>query len=351
MGGDVAGAGTFCWGECIALEVCGVGVHAAAGDAVCLEMDAGAWGSGDGDFDQYQRALFRRVFCFCDILGADQTAPQESFCGRCSVVVGECFDFISDAGKGRAGLPFASGMGRGEFAAVGIALDFRERIAISTATVRKFSRYVDTLTSIRRIFMANVSDIHRQILDAWNRRDWDSFRGLLHPEYRYIGPDGKELVGPEAGLNLAKMYANAFPDGKLEAKNVFGTGETAVCEFVARGTHRGELKGIKPTGRRVEINVCNVIELRDGKCYREREYMDMLTMMVQIGVVQPPATSPFSPNEDHSRRFWNRHRFNCGVGILVDSRNEAEGMITRFLANSAGLMRGAAPAATGRLQR
>ena len=139
--------------------------------------------------------------------------------------------------------------------------------------------------------MANVSDIHRQILDAWNRRDWDTFRSLLHPDYSYVGPDGKEQNGPEAGLSVAKMYANAFPDGKAEVKNTFVTGSTAVCEFVARGTQKGELKGIKPTGRRVDINICNVIELRDGKIYREREYMDMLTMMVQLGVVQPPGAT------------------------------------------------------------
>ena len=139
--------------------------------------------------------------------------------------------------------------------------------------------------------MANVSDIHRQILDAWNRRDWDTFRSLLHPDYRYIGPEGKELVGTEAGLNLAKMYANAFPDGKIEIKNVFVAGTTAVCEFVARGTHKGDLKGVAPTGKRVEINVCNVMEVRDGKAYREREYMDMLTMMVQVGAVKPPGAT------------------------------------------------------------
>ena len=139
--------------------------------------------------------------------------------------------------------------------------------------------------------MANASDIHRQILDAWNRRDWESYRSFLHSDYRYIGPDGKELAGPEAGLNLAKMYANAFPDGKIEIKNVFVAGTTAVCEFVARGTHKGDLKGVAPTGKRVEINVCNVMEVRDGKSYREREYMDMLTMMVQVGAVKPPGAT------------------------------------------------------------
>jgi steroid delta-isomerase-like uncharacterized protein len=138
--------------------------------------------------------------------------------------------------------------------------------------------------------MANVSDVHRQVLDAWNRRDWDSFRSLLHSDYRYIGPDGKEYIGPDAGVNIGKMYATAFPDGKLEVKNVFASGNNALCEFVARGTHKGDLKGIAPTGKPIEINIANVMEVRDGKVYREREYFDVMSMMVQLGVVQPPST-------------------------------------------------------------
>src|SRR5262249_21816801 len=105
--------------------------------------------------------------------------------------------------------------------------------------------------------MANVSDIHRQILDAWNRRDWNALRTLLHSDYRYTGPDGKEIVGPEAGVDLYKMYATAFPDGKLESKNVITSGSTSVCEFIARGTHKGDLRGIAPTNKRVEFNICN----------------------------------------------------------------------------------------------
>jgi len=62
----------------------------------------------------------------------------------------------------------------------------------------------------------------------------------------------------------------------------------AVAELVFRGTHTGELMGIAPTGRRVELNVCNVMGIRDGKVYREREYYDAMAMMVQLGVATPP---------------------------------------------------------------
>jgi len=40
----------------------------------------------------------------------------------------------------------------------------------------------------------------------------------------------------------------------------------------------------------VSIPVCHVIELRDGKIYREREYMDMMNMMTQLGVAKAPAS-------------------------------------------------------------
>lgn len=87
------------------------------------------------------------------------------------------------------------------------------------------------------------------------------------------------------------MYAGAFPDGKLEIKSIFAQGNSAVAEFVARGTHGGELMGIAPTGKSIEINVCNVVELRDGKVYREREYMDLLTLLSQLGVTEIPGAS------------------------------------------------------------
>lgn len=74
----------------------------------------------------------------------------------------------------------------------------------------------------------------------------------------------------------------------LEIKPVFTQGNATIAEMVARGTHKGELMGIAPTDQQVEINICNVLETRDEKAYREREYMDMLEVMNQLGVVRLP---------------------------------------------------------------
>jgi steroid delta-isomerase-like uncharacterized protein len=136
--------------------------------------------------------------------------------------------------------------------------------------------------------MLFAADVHKEIVESWNSRDFKRYKELLHAEYSYTGGDGKEMKGPDAGVTIARMYAGAFPDGRLEIKRVFIQGNTAVAEMVGRGTHKGELMGVAPTHRRIEILICNVVELRDGKVYREREYMDMLTIMSQLGAVTLP---------------------------------------------------------------
>ncbi len=137
--------------------------------------------------------------------------------------------------------------------------------------------------------MSSPSTIHHDIADCWNRRDYDGLRNLCHPEYSFTGGDGKEMTGgPETALRVARMWAEAFPDGKIEVKNVYTHGNVAIAEMHGRGTQNGEFMGVAPSGRRAEVVICNVIELRDGKVYREREYLDTRHILEQIGAASQP---------------------------------------------------------------
>jgi steroid delta-isomerase-like uncharacterized protein len=137
--------------------------------------------------------------------------------------------------------------------------------------------------------MATPATIHNVMADLWNRRDFDSYKQLFHSEYTYTGPDGKEIAGgPDVALGVAQLYAKAFPDATLEVKRVYTQGDTAIAEMFAQGTHGGDLMGLPATGKPVQITICNVMELRDGQVLREREYMDMFSMLAQIGAVGAP---------------------------------------------------------------
>ena len=139
--------------------------------------------------------------------------------------------------------------------------------------------------------MPDPASIAREYLEAAPRRQFEKVRQLFHPQYSYTGGDGQRQEGAEAGIAVADMYTAAFPDVKLEIKQTHVTGDVVIVEFVASGTHQGELMGIAPTGRKMSMPVCIVLEIRDGKIYAEREYLDMAHMMQQLGVMPAAATA------------------------------------------------------------
>jgi len=140
--------------------------------------------------------------------------------------------------------------------------------------------------------MPDAAAIAREYMEAAPRRDFDKCRQLFHPQYSYTGGDGQRQEGAEAGIAIADMFTSAFPDVKLEIKHIHSVGDNvAIAEFVASGTHTSDLMGIAPTGRKMSMPVCLVLEIRDGKIYAEREYMDMLHLMQQLGVAPAPATA------------------------------------------------------------
>jgi steroid delta-isomerase-like uncharacterized protein len=140
--------------------------------------------------------------------------------------------------------------------------------------------------------MSDAATIQREMFAAIEDRDLDRLRELFHPDYAYTGTDGVEHAGAEAGLAVAERFTTAFPDLSFEVRASHAVGDdVAVVEIVARGTHTGPLDGIPPTGRRLEGVGCNVIEVRDGKIHRERDYYDTLALLRQLGVAEAATAS------------------------------------------------------------
>lgn len=139
--------------------------------------------------------------------------------------------------------------------------------------------------------MTEAADLARDFVESWNRRDFDHIRELAAEDYVFMGPDGAEQKGVEAGLGVSRMWADAFPDGRIEDIRVHASDGKVTVECVGRGTQTGELMGIAPTGKRVEIPFCEVLEVRDGKVLSEHQYMDLLTLFTQLGVISMPTAA------------------------------------------------------------
>lgn len=134
--------------------------------------------------------------------------------------------------------------------------------------------------------MTTSLSVQRAMFQAVVDRDLAAVRETYHPDYTYTGGDGVEQKGGDAGVAVCEAYFAAFPDLSLEFRHEYAVDEaTSIIEVTARGTHTGPLDDIPATGKSIEMIVCNVVEVRDGKIYREREYYDTLSLLTQLGVL------------------------------------------------------------------
>jgi predicted ester cyclase len=136
--------------------------------------------------------------------------------------------------------------------------------------------------------MPDAATIQRQMFEAVQRGDSHALRELAHPDYTYQGVDGG-TYGIDASIAVAEQFITAFPDLTIEFVRVWSPDpETAIAEVRMSGTHDGPLGDVPPTGRRVQGVGCNIVEVRDGTMWRERDYFDNLSALEQIGAI--PAT-------------------------------------------------------------
>jgi steroid delta-isomerase-like uncharacterized protein len=132
--------------------------------------------------------------------------------------------------------------------------------------------------------MADLKNIVERYMENIACCDFQKIEQLYHGQYFYIGSDGKNHKGPDARFDVAGLSLREFPDLSYEIVNMYQSGNTVITEFIIRGTHMGDLMGIPPTNRKIEVPACNIIEIREGRIYSEREYFDKVYLMQQLGI-------------------------------------------------------------------
>jgi predicted ester cyclase len=125
----------------------------------------------------------------------------------------------------------------------------------------------------------------RDYFKAFLAKDAEWFRKHIEPGFRRHDPGLPfEVVGPEGVERLADLLLPAFPDMKLDLEDVIAEGEKVLMRLTIRGTHKGELTGIAPTGRPIEVMVLDLFHIRNRKLHEHWALFDNLGMLRQLGV-------------------------------------------------------------------
>lgn len=135
----------------------------------------------------------------------------------------------------------------------------------------------------------NKAVVRRLVEEVINNRNLDLVDGLIAPNYEYHDP-AQPMRGPQGFKDLMTSYFTAFPDLQFAIEDMIAEGDKVVSRWTARGTHRGELMGIAPTGKLVTVTGIVISRIANGKFVDDWESLDALGMLEQIGAA--PTTAP-----------------------------------------------------------
>ena len=131
---------------------------------------------------------------------------------------------------------------------------------------------------VRKLVEEGINQGHMSVIDEFLIPDF-----VEHEELPPGIPPGRE-----APKVLFTMLRSAFPDFKATIEHLIAEGDEIVLRMTWTGTHEGEFMGIPPTGKRISINVIDILGMAEGKCVEHWGVMDSMAMMQQLGVVPAP---------------------------------------------------------------
>lgn len=138
--------------------------------------------------------------------------------------------------------------------------------------------------------------IQRFYWDLWNRFDQTVIPQILAEDLRFRGSLGQEKTGHAGFGEYMDVIQRAFPDFTNEIEDIISEGDKAFARLIFRGTQRGKVLGIAPTGWSIAYAGAAVFEFRGGliaKIWVLGDLHGLLSQLQQKGRL--PATARDSP--------------------------------------------------------
>jgi predicted ester cyclase len=93
------------------------------------------------------------------------------------------------------------------------------------------------------------------------------------------------FIADQALIQHSLAFEAAFPKYQIFADEMIGEGDKVSVLARFRGVHHGDLMGIPPTGKQVEVPFAATYRVADGKIAEHWMSFDRMAMMEQLGVM------------------------------------------------------------------
>ena len=131
------------------------------------------------------------------------------------------------------------------------------------------------------------------MLEKFNTRD---FAGIIEDgggavDYTEVGT-GRRITDPDEMVAALEGWVTAMPDVRGTVLSAMRDGDRMCVEIHWEGTHAGPLTTpagpLPATGNHTSTRAAELFTIRDGRIVDMVHYLDIMTMMTQLGMVPTP---------------------------------------------------------------
>jgi len=127
--------------------------------------------------------------------------------------------------------------------------------------------------------------IYRKVMDELNKGNLKVFDDFFAPDYTYYFPSNtQEPMSLEETKRMVKTHLISFPDYNWTIEELFAVKDRVIARVSSTGTFTQEYEGIPPTGNKIESSAIFIVRIENGKVVEEREEVDVLNVMTQLGM-------------------------------------------------------------------
>jgi steroid delta-isomerase-like uncharacterized protein len=144
----------------------------------------------------------------------------------------------------------------------------------------------------RRIVMANVIEIAKALIIAYNDNNWIKVKDMLAADAVYDEKaTHRQIQGVGEIIRAWQDWAKTIPNSKATFVREFEScWDTAIFEIVWKGIHAGPLQtstGSIPALRgSIEFPAYEIVQVEGGRVKSISHYFDMLTLLTQTGATE-----------------------------------------------------------------
>ena len=127
--------------------------------------------------------------------------------------------------------------------------------------------------------------IVRRLYEGINKGDLATVDALVANNFVNHDPSNSEVRNSEDYKHWLTKLCTAFPDVHFTVEDLIAEGDKVVSRFTFRGTHKGEWRGVPPTGKRVTMTGTITNRVASGKIAECWINSDVLGLRQQLGLI------------------------------------------------------------------